>query len=151
MALTRFKSQRPCRRDATRRSRATAPGFPGNSSVTHHQQRQGKQGKQSRPRLDLRDPRLGKAQLPFGIAKPFLTAKPPGILRGRRLSPAQAIGNQVPGVPLPVAVARAAQSQPQVGAVSDRTASTRPQTRLYPARTENHSPVWSPLAYFFRG
>src|SRR5713101_2450385 len=114
MALTRLKSQRPCRRDATRRSRATAPGFPGNSSVTHHQQRQGKQGKQSRPRLDLRDPRLGKAQLPFGIAKPFLTAKPPGILRGRRLSPAQAIGNQVPGVPLPVAVARAAQSQPQV-------------------------------------
>ena len=34
MALTRLKSQRPCRREATRRRRATAAGVPGNSRVT---------------------------------------------------------------------------------------------------------------------
>ena len=49
---------------------------------THHdQQRDGKQGKQARPRRDLLDARLGKAQPPFCIAKSRLTSGTTRILR----------------------------------------------------------------------
>lgn len=65
------------------------------------------------PGADHRYPRLGKAQLPFGVAKPLLATKPAGVLRCRRLSPPGPIGHQVPDFPLALGVPDPTQGHPQ--------------------------------------
>jgi len=79
----------------------------------HHHQSQDKQGKQARPGVEVLHVGLGKPQLPLGIAKALLPAKPPGVLRRGRVSAAGSIGDQVPDLPLALSVPRAAHRDPQ--------------------------------------
>jgi hypothetical protein len=82
-------------------------------------QGQRKQGKPTRPGFTGFTPRLGTAQLPFSVSKSVLAAKPTRIVRRGRGRAPGALGAQLPALPLPLGVPRAAQGPPnRCGALS---------------------------------
>src|SRR5918992_1513844 len=83
------------------------------SQAHYHQQGQRKESKQARPGVEVFDPSLSKAQLPFGIAKALLTAKPARVLGRGRLGSPRTSGTQIPDLPLPFGGPGSAQRDPQ--------------------------------------
>jgi hypothetical protein len=121
----------PARRHPTQRGRRLRawPQQQTTRQTDHHQQCNGHQGKQSRPRADLLDSGLGKAQPSFCIAKARFTARTVRILRDslrRRIGP---IGDQIPESPLALRIPLAAHRHPQ-RLRAPRTVQPPPQTAM---------------------